>query len=157
MRSPSAGIRRNVHSLTLVAVFALTFCAGCRTADPLPSPPPSMNVMPNDLLPAHPISLDEVTALRPGMSMQQVVDLLGNPTLVGSIPAMMYEAQAGGEYYLLFCDLRSLSPATPTGLQAVVHIPTKGEAVYVLPREKSGQTPHWVLLPEAVGAPDAGK
>jgi len=125
-----------LHWVTLLGLCVGTVCSGCRTKGAIePRPSDTGTTAPLPRL-SRPISRKEITALPMGISFADVLARLGDPSLVGSVPALIYDAQEGGMYYLVFWRE---SIREPTGLQAVVHIPGSGQAVFVLPLEKRGQ------------------
>jgi hypothetical protein len=101
---------------------------------------PWQEEIPELLLPGPHISRDQVAKLRMGTGLSEVMETIGQPMALPSVPALPYRAKEGGFYYLVFWRGDSLQQ---TGLEAVVHISEAGRGVFLLPVERSGEP--WVL------------
>ncbi|MFP4356131.1 MAG: hypothetical protein ACLFUJ_13500 [Phycisphaerae bacterium] len=121
-----------LSSLAVAAVLA----PGCKENEEKP------NTASVSAVPAGRCMADEqIDQLQMGMTMNEVVNLLGGPGTALSVPAMVYPARHGGSYYLAFFDLNDSAPETASALvlYGVLRTNETGQSVWLLPTERAGQ------------------
>lgn len=124
-------------TLATCAVLTAACLAGCENSEP-----PADRADPAGGLPGRGVGPDQIAALQVGMSMDEAVASIGYVGQTLSVPALMYDAQSGGKYYLAFFDLQT-PPATarpePCLLHGIIRFTGGGEGIWVLPAERAGE------------------